>query len=125
MLKFFFYMTNVDEGSGPHIFARGTHRGRLLKHQLSLTVGRPLDEIAEVYGADRILHVTGPAGTGFAEDPFGYHAGSLSKTTPRLLLEIGFGINMANRRRFYGERVLSPSPRRRRAVFASRRRARA
>ena len=109
MLKFFFYITPVDADSGPHLYMRGTHNYHVLKHQLSLTVGRPMEEVVSVYGRDRLLSLRGEAGRGFAEDPFGYHAGSLAHTRPRLMLEIGFGVSPANRRRFFGERVLAGS----------------
>jgi hypothetical protein len=107
MLKFFFYLTPVDAGSGPHLYMRGTHRHHALKHQLSLTVGRPMDEVISTYGGDRLMRIYGAAGSGFAEDPFGFHAGSLASATDRLMLEIGFGITPPNRRRFFGERVLA------------------
>lgn len=106
MLKFFFYLTPVGENAGPHLFVRGSHRHHLLKHQLSITVGRPADEVLEAYGAERLLSIHGDAGTGFAEDPFGFHAGSLAQSTPRLMLEVGFGLTPPNRRRFYGERII-------------------
>lgn len=106
MLKYFFYITPVDTGAGPHLFLRGTHIHHVLKHQLSITVGRPMDEVLATYGADRLSQIHGDAGSGFAEDPYGYHAGSLARTAPRLMLEIGFGITPANRRRFFGERIL-------------------
>jgi hypothetical protein len=106
MLKFFFYLTPVSENAGPHLYVRGTHRRHVLKHQLSLTVGRPADEVLEAYGAERMVRIHGEAGFGFAEDPFGFHAGSLAISTPRLMLEVAFGVTPPNRRRFYGERVL-------------------
>lgn len=109
MLKFFFYITPVDAGSGPHLYMKGTHKHHVLKHQLSLTVGRPMEEVLSVYGEDKLSSLRGGAGCGFAEDPFGYHAGSLANSRPRLMLEIGFGVSPANRRRFFGERVLAGS----------------
>ena len=106
MLKFFFYLTPVDADAGPHLYMRGTHRHHSLRHQLSLTVSRPLDEVQETYGADKLTSIHGSAGSGFAEDPFGFHAGSLARTTPRLMLEVGFGVTAPNRRRFHGEQVV-------------------
>ena len=105
MLKYFFYITPVDADAGPHLYLRGTHRHHALKHQFSITVGRPMEEVLATYGADRLSPIHGDAGSGFAEDPYGYHAGSLARAAPRLMLEIGFGITPANRRRFFGERV--------------------
>jgi hypothetical protein len=107
MLKFFFYLTPVTADAGPHLFVKGSHRRRVLKHQLSLTVGRPAEEVLAAYGPDQLVSIHGDAGRGFAEDSFGFHAGSLAQATPRLMLEIGFGVTPPNRRRFYGERVLN------------------
>lgn len=108
MLKFFFYITPVDDASGPHLYLRGSHRRHVLKHQLSLTVGRPMDEVVATYPEGRLARIFGPAGSGFAEDPYGYHAGALARAGRRLMLEIGFGITPPNRRRFFGERIVRP-----------------
>jgi hypothetical protein len=32
MLKFFFYLKPVDAGTGPHVYVRGSHNRRILKH---------------------------------------------------------------------------------------------
>ena len=104
MLKFFFYLTPVSEGTGPHLYVLGSHRHHVMRHQLSLTVGRPAGEVLADYGADRLVKIYGEAGTGFVEDPFGFHAGSLAHDSPRLMLEFAFGVTPANWRRFYGER---------------------
>lgn len=106
MLKFFFYITPVDEGSGPHLYLRGSHKRHVLKHQMSLTVGRPMDEVLATYPESRLARIFGSAGSGFAEDPYGYHAGALARAGRRLMLEIGFGITPPNRRRFFGERIV-------------------
>ncbi len=106
MLKFFFYITPVDDASGPHLYLRGSHKRHVLKHQMSLTVGRPMDEVVATYPEGRLARIFGPAGSGFAEDPYGYHAGALARAGRRLMLEIGFGITPPNRRRFFGERIV-------------------
>ena len=106
MLKFFFYITPVDGESGPHLYLRGSHKRHVLKHQMSLTVGRPMDEVVATYPAGQLARIFGPAGSGFAEDPYGYHAGALARAGRRLMLEIGFGITPPSRRRFFGERIV-------------------
>ncbi|HEV2672971.1 MAG TPA: hypothetical protein VGV37_00420 [Aliidongia sp.] len=105
-LKFFFYLTDVDERAGPHVYIRGSHRQRLWRHQLTLLVGQPTDEVVAAYGARNVLSVMGEAGYGFAEDPFGFHMGTAPRATPRLMMEIAFGVSAASRRRFYGEPVV-------------------
>lgn len=89
-LKFFFYLTPVTEADGPHLCILGSHNRRTLRQQLSLTVGRATDELERLYGKDRFVTITGRAGTGFAEDPFIFHAGSLCRGRPRLILELEF-----------------------------------
>jgi hypothetical protein len=84
----------------------GSHRRRLWRHQLTLLVGHPAQEVAAAYGPDSIRPVLGPPGYGFAEDPFGFHMGTAPRRNRRLMLEIAFGVSAASRRRFYGEQVV-------------------
>src|SRR5262249_17798291 len=51
MLKFFFYLTPVDEGSGPHVYVQGSHSRRALRHQVTLLVGHAADDVLRAYGA--------------------------------------------------------------------------
>jgi hypothetical protein len=106
MLKFFFYLTAVDQGCGPHIYVKGSHNRRTLRHQLTLLVGHSADDVLGAYGADNATMLTGEAGLGFVEDPFGFHMGTVAKRSPRLMLEIGFGVSPPSRRRFHGEPLL-------------------
>ncbi|MBP1852557.1 hypothetical protein [Rhizobium halophytocola] len=106
MLKFFFYILPADEGTGPHVFVRGSHKRRALRHQLTLMVGHPADEVLGVYGQDSEIKITGPAGTGFVEDPFGFHMGTVPTQRPRLMMEVGFGVSPPSKRRFHGEPVV-------------------
>jgi hypothetical protein len=107
IMKCMFYLTPVDDDAGPHLYVRRSHRRHSIRHQFSLTVGRPLDDVLATYGADRLVRVHGPAGSGLVEDSFGFHAGSLARRRPRLMLEVGFGITPPGRRRFFGERVVA------------------
>lgn len=106
MLKFFFYLSDVDSDAGPHIYVRGSHNRRRLKHQLTLLVGHPAEEVLEYYGSENVVELTGKAGTGFVEDPFGFHMGTPAKTTPRLMMEVGFGVSRPSMRRYHGEPVI-------------------
>jgi len=111
MLKFFFYLTPVDTDSGPHMYVRGSQRRRIFKHQATLLVGHPAHEVLRAYGAENATTLTGPAGLGFVEDPFGFHMGTVAKRSPRLMMEVGFGVSPPSRRRFHGEPVIRPSRR--------------
>lgn len=106
MLKFFFNLVDVDEGTGPHVFVKGSHRRRAMKHQLTLMVGHPADEVLGYYGKDSTVTLTGKAGFGFGEDPFGFHMGTVPTEKPRLMMEVGFGVSKPSQRRFHGEPVL-------------------
>ncbi|MDL2402400.1 hypothetical protein [Rhizobium mayense] len=106
MLKFFFYLSDVDADSGPHVYVRGSHNRRRLKHQLTLLVGHPAHEVLDFYGEENAITLTGKAGSGFVEDPFGFHMGTLAKQRPRLMMEVGFGVSKPSKRRFHGEPVL-------------------
>lgn len=106
MLKFFFYLTDVDETAGPHVYVRGSHRRRRLKHQLTLLVGHPAGEVLDFYGKENAQALIGSAGFGFVEDPFGFHMGTVATQKPRLMMEVGFGVSKPSRRRYHGEPVI-------------------
>ena len=102
-LKFFFYLTDVDVRSGPHRFVLGSHTRRPLAHQVSPFSARMDAQILATYGAEAVQTITGPAGFGFAEDPFGYHTGATVQEGARLCLEISFGITGMLRKREFGQ----------------------
>lgn len=91
-MKFFFYLTDVDERRGPHLYVRGSHARRPLAHHFALFSAKTDQQIIGAYGRKAVQMITGPAGTGFVEDPFGYHTGTLVTEGRRLVLEISFGI---------------------------------
>lgn len=94
-LKFFFYLTDVDEQSGPHVCIQGSHRGKKLKHQLigQRCAGLSEQTIVETYGADQVASLCGKAGFGIAEDPFCFHKGTRPITRPRLMLQIQYALH--------------------------------
>lgn len=98
-LKFFFYLTDVDPSGGPHVCVRGSHRHKLLTDKLLLMVGRSDQHMIDTYGADNIVTVCGPAGTGFVEDTFCFHRGTPPRHRDRLMLSIEFGLHRGFTRR--------------------------
>ncbi|WP_206245177.1 phytanoyl-CoA dioxygenase family protein [Novosphingobium terrae] len=90
-LKFFFYITDVDEQSGPHVYVRGSHRRRSLRHQYTPFHGKERADLEAFFGVERFRLITGPAGSGFSEDPFVFHTGSVACSNPRLILELEYG----------------------------------
>lgn len=87
-LKVFVYLTDVDDGCGPHVYVAGTHR---MRAPVRL---RPYGdaEVAAAYGKERCMAVTGSAGFAFAADTYGIHKGSVPKTRRRLLLQFQYSI---------------------------------
>ncbi|MCX5497667.1 phytanoyl-CoA dioxygenase family protein [Kaistia dalseonensis] len=101
-VKFFFYLTPVDLDAGPHRCVAGTHRSRPLRQQLTLKVGQSLDELERSFAPEKFLTILGPAGSGFAEDPFVFHTGSRCRSERRLILELEFGVRPSSRAYHYG-----------------------
>lgn len=91
-IKFFFYLTDVDETSGPHVTIRGTQKHKRFIHQLlgqrcaSITD----EKLVQTYGIENVKTIVGQAGFGFAEDPCCFHKGSLPIEKSRLLLQIEY-----------------------------------
>lgn len=92
--KFFFYLTDVPEGEGAHVCVAGSHRGApVLRLTDRWKIRRYSDaEIERAYGAERVVELCGPAGTGFAENTLCMHKGSTPKTSARLLLQLQFAL---------------------------------
>ena len=101
-VKFFFYLTDVDVASGPHVYVRRSHRRKRLRDQFTFFVGKPMSKVVNFYGAGNFVTICGPAGFGFAEDPFGFHMGTVAQKEPRLILEIEYGLSYTTRRQYLG-----------------------
>ena len=92
-VQFFFYLTDVELSSGPHVCVLGSHQNKKLIHQFSLFTGRSDKEIIDYYGNDNLKFICGKAGLGFVEDPYCFHKGIPPSQKNRLMLKIVFGIN--------------------------------
>lgn len=94
-LKFFFYLVDVDSGTGPHVIVKATHNSkRFATFRDRLKVRRYSDEeVVAAYGQDSICTITGPAGTGFAEDTLSIHKGQTPSEKVRLLLQFQYALN--------------------------------
>ena len=91
-LRLFLYLSNVDDGTGPHVCVTGSHRRKKLCHLISPTRNKSDQAMVEVYGPQAIKTVTGPAGSGFLEDPFCYHKAIPPFTAPRLMMVINYAV---------------------------------
>jgi hypothetical protein len=87
-IKVFVYLTDVDDGAGPHVYVSGTHH----EHCSMRLQPYSDDEVAKSYAPSRITRVTGAAGTGFAVDTRGVHKGLVPTQKPRLLLQIQYSL---------------------------------
>lgn len=94
-IKFFFYLTDVDASSGPHVCIRGSHVNKKFSHQLLgvRCASKEDQEIVDCYGAENVVTICGNAGLGFAEDTYCFHKGSPPSEKERLLLQIEFAIH--------------------------------
>jgi hypothetical protein len=88
-LRVFFYLSPVDAGSGPHVVARGSHLKKPLSQLVAL--GERTDaQLVAYYGEQSMHTVCGPAGSGFAEDPFCFHKATRPISGDRLMLEVKY-----------------------------------
>ena len=87
-LKFFLYLTDVDDEQGPHKFVRGSH----VEPKLLGTDRLTDPEVEGTFGPDRILTMKGRAGDAFIEDTFGVHKGQLPIAGTRLLLQVRYSV---------------------------------
>lgn len=94
MCKVFLYLTDVDEGSGPFTYVRGTHYGGRWRHLFRehlphgcLPPARPIEELVS---ASDIMPFTGKAGTIIFCDTSGYHRGGYATANERIMLTLGY-----------------------------------
>lgn len=90
-LSLFFYLTDVDENTGPHSVIRSTHGNRSLFQLLNDKIS---DTVAEKKFGKEIKTITGKKGHGFFEDLLNYHKHSWAlKPDPRLILNFCYTIH--------------------------------
>lgn len=87
-LKFFIYLVDVDENTGPHTIIPGTHKNKSFfeKKNRRLTDA----QVQEKYNG-RPVTILGKIGDGFFEDTFTYHKGN-TPLKPRLMLQVEYSI---------------------------------
>lgn len=91
-IAFFFHLTDVDATAGPHVSIKGSHLKKPLRMLLGETRQATDAEMVERYGAENFVTLCGPAGFGFAADPFAYHKGEAPAGRDRLMLRIRFTV---------------------------------
>ena len=84
-LKFFCFLTDVDEQNGPHVYVPSSANSPKCKDSIRRYSDQ---EIIDEFGSNSIKEITGPAGTVFMEDTFGLHKGKKLKSGRRLLFQV-------------------------------------
>ena len=88
-IKFFIYLTDVDDDSGPHtLVVASRNKNRYLTKRKRYT-----DEEVNILDNQKEWQVfKGPAGTNFLEDTYALHKGALPLKKERLLLQFRYSI---------------------------------
>lgn len=90
-LKFFFYLTDMQIGTGAHYFIKGTH-GPRKPAAFARSTRCDQDALIAHYGKAREFVAAGPAGTILAEDTMGFHRGSAITSGYRLIMQIQYSV---------------------------------
>lgn len=91
-LKFFFYLTDVDEKNGPHTYIRGSHKR--LPSAFHKDARFEDETIRNHFASDDIISFTKPKGSIFAVDTRGLHKGEPLISGERLIFQIEFANSM-------------------------------
>ena len=110
ILKAFIYLRDVNVGSGPLAYVRGSHRAAGRKTHLPATwdgYGFRVedDDIVDHFGADHVLSIPGRAGTIVVCDTRGYHRGGWAVDEERLVM-MALYASLTSRKR----RLIRPGP---------------
>ncbi|AOE64656.1 phytanoyl-CoA dioxygenase family protein [Pseudomonas corrugata] len=92
-VKFFFYLTDVDDQAGPHVFVKTSNRKIKYKSPMFRSRRFTDEEIVSGYGEENIVKVLGPAGTCLIEDTITVHKGMTPVSSARLMLQFEYSIN--------------------------------
>lgn len=92
-VKFFFYLTDVDQDAGPHVYVKGSNKNIKYKNSLLKSKRFTDEEVICAYGEENIIEVLGPAGACLIEDTITLHKGITPTVTPRLILQFEYSIN--------------------------------
>ena len=96
-LRFCFYLSEVDEESGPHLCICGSHIKKSLLHVLNFFSRIQSEEnLSKLYPRQQFVTIKGNSGYGFIEDTFCFHRGIAPKSKPRLFLQLHFAAHNYN-----------------------------
>ncbi|MRX11708.1 hypothetical protein GJ697_28155 [Pseudoduganella sp. FT25W] len=103
-LKVLVYLTDVDDGAGPHVYLHGSH---LTQAPMRLRFYSD-SEIAGAHSAEMLLTAIGTRGFCFAVDTAGIHKGAAPALQPRLMLQIQYSLLPSYAYRYAPERYQGP-----------------
>ncbi|WP_432381489.1 phytanoyl-CoA dioxygenase family protein [Duganella sp. P38] len=103
-LKVLVYLTDVDDGAGPHVYLHGSH---LTQAPMRLRFYTD-SEISSAHSADMLLTAIGKRGFCFAVDTAGIHKGTAPALRPRLMLQIQYSLLPSYAYRYAPERYQGP-----------------
>ena len=91
-VKFFVYLTDVDSGTGPHVFVRGSHRTRPIALRRDIRYSD--EEVAAWYPPDAVVELVGASGTLIAVDTSGLHKGKAPIDGERWIFELEYSSSL-------------------------------
>jgi len=84
-IKLFIYLTDVDEGSGPHAFIKTSHTWLLPPKQRAIDINN-----SDFPCADNLIKLTGKAGFAWLGNSYGLHRGIIPTNKHRLILVVTY-----------------------------------
>ena len=87
--RIYFYITDVDTASGPHVMIEGSHDKKPLSWLLA-PCQQTDDAVHDHYGRENEIVIEGKRGLGFFQDPYCFHKATTPITRDRLLLQIRY-----------------------------------
>ena len=88
-VKFFFYLSDVGPGDGPHVYVEASHKPSAFSQIVSekFRIKRHSDDsVRSRFGDSAVTPIFGTAGAGMVVDTFGFHKGESPETHPRLIM---------------------------------------
>jgi Phytanoyl-CoA dioxygenase (PhyH) len=82
-IKLFLYLTDVDEGAGPHGFIKSSHKWLLPPRSRESDLNH-----SDFPMKDNLVQLTGKAGMAWLENSYVLHRGMITTTKPRLLISV-------------------------------------
>jgi hypothetical protein len=84
-----YYLLDTNRENGAHVMVSGSHRDKPVSWLFG-SANRGDQSVVEQYGADRVLTIEGPAGTGFWQDSSCYHKALPPAKGDRLLFQVRY-----------------------------------